>query len=373
MNSVYNPDRKTDRKYGIDLLRIVSMIMIPILHILGHGGILKNVTPLTVHYLLVWFLEVLSYCAVDVFALISGYVGYGRKFNYSNIIYYCLQVMFYTITITCIVLIVQPQIINLKEIIRAVFPFIYNVYWYFTAYFCLMFFIPLINILTNRAERKEFNKALILFFILFSLVPTLFHADPAIIKGGYSFLWIAVLYIVGSYIRKYNLDTIFAPKKALICFMVCCLITYSSKLFIEYITIIIVGKPIFGDVLLSYISPTIVLAAVFLVIGCSNLKVNDITQKFLRIFAPASFGVYLFHEEPLIRKLFITKKFEYLLNYNPLVTCLLVLSIALFIWLLGSLIDIARKYTFDKLKVKQHSSLVISYCIDKINIALSKN
>ena len=30
------------RNYGIDLLRIVAMMMIPILHVLGHGGILDN-------------------------------------------------------------------------------------------------------------------------------------------------------------------------------------------------------------------------------------------------------------------------------------------------------------------------------------------
>ena len=32
-------DRKNTRNYGIDLFRIVAMIMIPILHTLGHGGI----------------------------------------------------------------------------------------------------------------------------------------------------------------------------------------------------------------------------------------------------------------------------------------------------------------------------------------------
>ena len=50
-------DRNSGRNYGIDLLRIVAMMMIPLLHVLGHGGILGTLTPLEIHmnrlYLLV--------------------------------------------------------------------------------------------------------------------------------------------------------------------------------------------------------------------------------------------------------------------------------------------------------------------------------
>ena len=46
----------TDRRnYGIDLLRIVSMLMIPILHILGHGGILNGSQVLSAHNETAWF------------------------------------------------------------------------------------------------------------------------------------------------------------------------------------------------------------------------------------------------------------------------------------------------------------------------------
>ena len=344
------------------------MIMISILYVLGHGGVLKNVSPLSLHYYLVWLLEVFSYCAVDVFAMISGYVGYGKTFNYSNIIYYSLQVMFYTITITSLVFLTKPSIINIKEILKAFFPFIYDVYWYFTAYFCLMFFIPLINLLTKRIDRKEFNILLILCFLLFSLLPTLFHADPAITKQGFSFLWIAVLYIVGSYVKKYSLDAIISTKIALKGFIMCCIITYLSKIVIDFITLLMFGKSRFGNFLLSYISPLIILAAVFLVLGFANMKVGNNTKKFLSIFAPASFGVYLFHEEPLIRKLLITNKFSFVLDYNPLISCSLVLILALSIWLTGSLIDIIRQYIFVFFNIKQYSISVTTCLLDKFNI-----
>lgn len=35
------------RNYGIDLLRLISMLMIVVLHVLGQGGILKSTSALT--------------------------------------------------------------------------------------------------------------------------------------------------------------------------------------------------------------------------------------------------------------------------------------------------------------------------------------
>ena len=38
------------RNFGIDLLRIVAMIMIVMLHVLGYGGILENANQFSNHY-----------------------------------------------------------------------------------------------------------------------------------------------------------------------------------------------------------------------------------------------------------------------------------------------------------------------------------
>lgn len=51
------------RNYGIDFLRMISMIMIVMLHTLGHGGILRSVSFLSVHYQIAWLLEVIAVAA----------------------------------------------------------------------------------------------------------------------------------------------------------------------------------------------------------------------------------------------------------------------------------------------------------------------
>ena len=97
-----------ERNYGIDFLRIISMFMIVILHILGNGGILASVQTGSVKYHLTWFMEIASYCAVNCYALISGYVGIYSKHKLSNIFYLWIQVIFYTLSITLLFKIISP-------------------------------------------------------------------------------------------------------------------------------------------------------------------------------------------------------------------------------------------------------------------------
>ena len=142
-----------ERNYGIDLLRIVSMMMVVLLHVLGQGGILDGSDPLTVKSETAWLLEIGAYSAVNIYAMISGYVGYGRKYKYSGLVYLYFQVLFYTVPTTIIFYIYRPELVNLKGKRELLFPFAYNTYWYFTAYFCLAFFIPFLNMMLERLDR----------------------------------------------------------------------------------------------------------------------------------------------------------------------------------------------------------------------------
>ena len=67
------------RNYGIDALRILSMFMVVVLHVLGQGGMLSGSEPGSLKYWTLWFLEIACFCATDCFALISGYVMYKSK------------------------------------------------------------------------------------------------------------------------------------------------------------------------------------------------------------------------------------------------------------------------------------------------------
>ena len=98
-------DVKKERNYGIDLLRVLSMFFVVVLHSYGNGGILTNTIENTTQYKIAWFIEIIAYCAVDVFALISGYVCYkqnNNKINFSRFINLWFQVVFYGLIISLI-------------------------------------------------------------------------------------------------------------------------------------------------------------------------------------------------------------------------------------------------------------------------------
>ena len=166
-----------ERNYGIDFLRIISMFMIVILHILGNGGILASVQIGSSNYHLAWILEIASYCAVNCYALISGYVGIYSVHKYSNIFYLWLQVIFYTLSITLLFNILSPSSVTISSWLNALFPISRKQYWYFTAYFCMFFFIPYFTVLLNNLSKKELTTLCLTILIMLCVLPTFAQDD----------------------------------------------------------------------------------------------------------------------------------------------------------------------------------------------------
>lgn len=359
------------RNYGIDLLRIVSMMMIPVLHVLGHGGILRNAVELSASYETAWLLEVAAYCAANSYGIISGYVGYGGNHKYSKLIYLYFQAAFYSVLTTIAFLFYKPEEVGVGAIIKSFFPFAFDTYWYFSAYFCLFFFMPFLDNILDRFKKEEMQKLLILLFVVFSILPTLFYSDFGETNKGYSFLWLAVLYLLGAYIKKYGVTPSYSNWKNLLGYTLCVILTWLSRLCIEQITNSTIQKLKWGDYLIKYTSPTIVLCSVFLLFFFMNLNCGKILTKFIRIFAPVSFGVYLFHEEPLIRDTFIKNAFTGYLSLHPLVMALAVIATSLCIWLLGSSIDGIRLFVFNLFKIKKLCNFIEQKAYD-LRLLLTK-
>lgn len=342
--------QKTERLFGIDLLRIVSMIMIVILHIMGHGGILKNLPISSPGHYWAWILEIASYGAVNCYALISGYVGISSKFKYSSIINLLFSVVFYSLGITLIFGFFMPESMNFKNIFSAVFPFASNYYWYFTAYFCMFFFIPFFNYLINTSEYIFSTKLIISVVTVLSVFPTLFQFDLAVTKNGYSALWLSALYLIGAYIKKYGIGNNLKKTELILIYLTCIAVNCISKFAIEHIAINIVKEARNSNILISYCSPTVLISSVALLILFSKFRFGNKTNKIISFFAPLSFGVYLIHDSPLIRMHYISNKFAGLTDLNPVIMILAVILSATVIWFVCSLTDKIRLQLFKLLK-----------------------
>ena len=98
------------------------MFLVPILHILGNGGVLANTPWMSSQYLAGWLLETVALCAVDCFALISGYVGSTAKFRWSRVGNLWLGIVFYTLLLTALFAVWMPEVVSKRTWFGAIFP-----------------------------------------------------------------------------------------------------------------------------------------------------------------------------------------------------------------------------------------------------------
>ena len=343
-----------EKNYGIDALRILSMFMVVILHILNVGGVLNAAGIFSIQYELAVLLNIATFCAVNVYALISGYVWVNAKYRFRNIIELWLQVLFYTVLITAIFWIFSPSSVSLKVLVKSVFPIMFNQYWYFSSYFALFLFIPLLNIIVEKTEKKQLLVFLGIILFFFSCVQTLFHSDAFCTNDGYSALWLMILYLVGGYIRKYEPGKNVKPAWFLIGYLVMICLTWLSKLCIELLTVKVLGRAYGGNYLVRYISPTILMSAIFLVLFFSRLNISAFCKKAISLLAPMSFGVYLIHVHPLVFCDVLTDRFVGYAELPWILEVLAVLGTAAAIYIICSLVDFVRLQLFKLLRVRKN-------------------
>jgi len=282
---------------------------------------------------------------VDCYALVTGYVGVKSDFKLSRMLVLWLQVVFYTLLITIAFKIVNPGAITAIAFVRALLPVVTNQYWYFTSYFGLFFLIPFLNALVSALDKRSFKLLLMTLFMLFSVIPTVTPIDIFRIHGGYSLIWLAVLYFIGAYIRLYGL---FGERKRafyIITYLISVGCVWISKLVLTYL-----GYS--SNVLVDYTSPFIVSAAVSLLLLFSGMNITKrIARTLIGFFEPTAFSVYLIHSHPLIWNRVLYLKFVSLASFTPLAIAALVLAAAAGIFISCSLADRLRITLFKALRI----------------------
>lgn len=231
--------------------------------------------------------------------------------------------------------------------------------------------MPFLNMVLDKFNRKEMTKLIVCILLMFSVAQTVFYSEYCGTNGGYSFLWLGSLYLIGGYIKKYEE---YLPKiNYLFGYVICILITWSSKIIIGVITYRAYHEKRMDDYLIKYTSPTIVFGAIFLLLFFANYKCGKQLKKFISFFAPVSFGVYLIHEEPLIRERFISGRFVKYLSLNNVFMIMAIVGTVMIIWLIGSLVDKIRLVLFDVFKVKEKCIWVEKKIMSVININNDEN
>ena len=291
------------RVWGVDALRVVAMMMIVGLHYLLFGGVLDHTSG--VNRWFAWFVESLLFIAVDIYVLISGYfLVMQRKFRLKPLAKIWVQAFFYSVLFYAWHVYAMGGGIQLRELLRALFPVRYGLYWFVTAYVGMFLLSPFLARLAQSLSRREYWRFLMVMTAAFSFY-SFFRpeSDPFKMVGGYCVFWFIVLFFWGGYIRLWGISV--GKAKAWWVYVMASVATFLLSIPVEWIlhaegfkvkTLGIQG-------FYQYNSPTVLLAALALFLFfLQTEKPHGFIGRAISWMAPLTFGVYLIHENAYIRK-----------------------------------------------------------------------
>lgn len=346
---------KSARNMGIELLRIVSMLMVVTLHCLSFGGILDAAPSGSAAYHAAWLLECACYGAVNIYGLITGYACIRARHKSGRLFQLWLEVVFVLLACTVIFVFI-PHGFSWKELLRALLPVAFYRYWYFSAYFFLFFFIPSLNAALTRITRCQHRTliaATVGTAVLFNAAACVMGGDIFHIMDGYSPLWLVCLYIIGAYLRLYPEDTQRIPSAALAgTFVLCTAAAWASRL-------VILRMDHFGGyvrdmALIQYNSPLILAAAAALVILFARIPIRGVKAgRVIRLFSASSFGVLIIHLEENFLRYFLVGRLVPLLDLPWFGMIAGVAGAALVLYLFCTLLSLLQQLLFRLMHIPQ--------------------
>ena len=292
------------RNYGIDLLRLLAMFFVVLLHqLLLSGGLEPGGLPQV--YGVFWLLEVVAYGATDLFALISGYVGYrekGKRHKPSNLLFLWAQGIFYGVAVALLFCALSPWPVGWRDVLQGAFPLLTNRYWYLTAYMGLFFFMPVLDAAVRGLSSKTLARLFGAMTVVFSFVPTFTWVNFNLAEG-YSLIWLMILYFFGAVIKKCRWEERCSRKQCILAWGGLLGLTWVCKILSLDKNFSLGGIPLLrcsGDGLVSYCSPTILLSAVCLLLLFSRCNLPQKLGASIARWSSGAFGVYLLNLHPCV-------------------------------------------------------------------------
>jgi surface polysaccharide O-acyltransferase-like enzyme len=297
------------------------------------------------------------------FILISGYVGY-NSIKISNLLYLWLYVLFYSLGITYCY---RKYISNTNEekiTFEDYFPVHFEKYWYFTKYFGMYCFLPLINKGIASLTKSELRNIVICLILVYVLLKDAINPkiDIYAMKNGYSVLWFQIYYITGAYFGKYNNEFNGTKKIAFfiiylfafyystdLCFKISNSLNNSKEDFKAKIMIIL--KRLF---VLRISSFPMILQSISIILLFPQIKYNEYFAKIIAFLGPFTFGIYLIHTDPIFKNNIIKQLFQKESNYlsfSTVVKLILIRSFEIFGFCL--IIDYFRNILFIFLRIRK--------------------
>lgn len=292
------------RNTGIDLLKIICMIMILFIHLIGREELQNNFNPSESNYLIIILMKSFCCIAVNCYFLVTGYYTINRKIKFSKILKIWGTTLFYTISFFIIFLFIRKGNVTRIEVMKSLFPVFTESYWFVTVYIAVCLLSPIISIIITKLSKKQYTYFIIVLIIIMSLVETIYPQTGVFNYGkGINFATMMLMYLIGGYIKlHWNLKDK-SSKKYLLGYVAMSLI-----IFIQTIVLAILSywKPeifkIYYNRAIAYNSILVIISSILFFLHFETLEVkNQKIDKMINVIKPLTFAVYIIHEDIFIR------------------------------------------------------------------------
>ncbi|MGN1147789.1 MAG: acyltransferase [Lachnospiraceae bacterium] len=344
---------KAERMANMELLRIVSMMLVVVLHFLGKGGGLIKLTESSMpgSGYLAWILEAFAIVAVNVYMLISGFFLVESSFKVTRLLQLLLQIWFYSIGIGLVAAafgLLPEEGFGIHYLLMLFFPVSMNHYWFMTAYVFMYLFIPMLSAGVKRLTKRQMQTALVLLILVFSVVKSIVPGRLEADMQGYDCIWYLCVFLLAAYIRLYGIPCLKNKTRSFFVYLAAVAGIVGVTFFLRFLYL---KTGSFGTILTicynyNHILVLIASVAFFYLFYHMRIKPGAVSRIVCRI-APFTLGVYLWHEHVAIR--YEWQQWLYQLTGIPesagglfLLTVLAVVVV----FMIGIILDVIRSLLF---------------------------
>lgn len=193
------------RDANLDLLRIVSMLLIILLHSIDHSGVLEQAELSSdAMYAYVRFAYAATQVCVNCYVMLSGYYLVNSTFRLQKLAALWMETAFYAFALKLLFVVTGREPFSALSLLSCFFPIVTGRYWFITIYVGLYLVSPFLNKLIHAMNKREHTLLNICLAGLFSLWSSL---HPSIVGmnsgGGWGLAWFVVLYLLAAWFRLY--------------------------------------------------------------------------------------------------------------------------------------------------------------------------
>ena len=369
--------QKTNRQSNLELMRIFSMFMIVLYHIIVHSQILQNTTGII--QMIIVFIKSTIFIHVDSFVLLTGYFQYTKKLKISKIINLYNEAWFYKILI-CIVLLLCGFNLSKYRIFTQLTPMFFDDYWFIITYLLLLIVSPILNNVINNTSKRDLKKFILILFIVFSFIPTITADKFYNTTFGYSLGNFILLYFIGAYLHINPINKMYLFKnysknmKILLYFAIflfCSTINFILFYFNSALPVLgtisrIISVTI-GHMISAYSNPILIVQVIMYFSIFINLDIKN--SKFINYISSLTLGIYLISDNSQVRSILYTVILKIPTTNIGYEIIYKIFIYAILIFIICAIIEAVRKFfaqMIAKLKFNQKIKLSIIKYINSL-------